>query len=143
VRGGERDLGNKKLQMRARILFVDDEAPIRETISLYFKAKGIDVSTAGTGAEAIRMMEETPFNLAILDVRLGQENGLDLLERFKAVHPSLPVIMFTSLGEDLDLLTEALAKGAVGYMNKNESVDILIKEVERALQRATLDTSSV
>ena len=129
--------------MSARILFVDDEAPIRETLSLYFKAKGIAVSTAGTGAEAIRMIEETPFNLAILDVRLGEENGLDLLERFKAVHPSLPVIMFTSLGEDLDLLTEALAKGAEGYMNKNESVDILIKEVERALQRATPGQSSV
>ena len=128
--------------MSAHILFVDDEAPIRETLSLYFKAKGIDVSTAETGDEAVRMIEETPFNLAILDVKLGRENGLDLLDRFKAAHPSLPVIMFTSLGDDLELLTEALAKGAEGYMNKNESVDILIKEVERALQRATADKSS-
>ena len=123
--------------MSQHILFVDDEVPIRETLTLYFKAKGIAVSTAESGEEAIRMLEETPFNLVILDLKLGDENGLDLLERFKKMQPSLPVIMFTSQGEDPELVTEALAKGANAYMSKSESLDQLMKEVERAMQPAS------
>ena len=122
--------------MSQHILLVDDEALVRATLTLCFKQEGLDVSTATSGDEAVRMMRETPFNLVILDLRLGDENGLDLLDHLKAMYPSLPVIMFTSLGDDLDLLTEALARGADGYLNKNEPVAILMKEVERALLRA-------
>jgi DNA-binding NtrC family response regulator len=122
--------------MSQHILFVDDEVPIRETLTLYFRAKGIAVSTAESGDEAIRMIEETPFDLVILDLNLGEENGLDLLDRLKAMHPSLPVIMFTSMGDDPVLLQEALAKGAVAYMSKTEPLDNLMKEAERAMKAA-------
>ena len=60
---------------------------------------------------------------------------VNLLAQLKQTHPKLPVIMFTSHGEDVDLLTDALASGAEGYLSKNESVGILMKEVERVLQR--------
>ncbi|SRR6266478_5788429 len=127
----------RKHQMSRHILFVDDEVPIRETLALYFRAKGMKVTTAETGEEAIRLSTEIPFSLVILDVKLGNESGLDLLERFKRMHPNLPVIMFTSLGEDPDLLTEALAKGASAYMSKSESLDQLMKAVERSMQTAS------
>ena len=122
--------------MNPHILFVDDEVPIRETLKLYFKTKQITVSTAETGAEAIRMIEETPFALVILDLKLGEENGLDLLVRFKAMCPSLPVIMFTSMGDDPVVLRDALAKGASAYMSKTEPFDNLLKEVRRAMEPA-------
>ena len=125
-----------KAAMSQHILFVDDEVPIRETLTLYFKAKGMAVSTAESGDEAIRMIEETPFSLVILDLKLGDENGLDLLERFKERHPSLPVIMFTSMGDDPVLLREALDRGAAAYMSKTEPLDSLMKEVQRAMQPA-------
>jgi len=120
--------------MSPHILFVDDEVPIRETLSLYFKAKGMKVTTAETGEEAIRLSTEVPFSLVILDVKLGNENGLVLLERFKKMYPNLPIIMFTSMGEDPDLLTEALAKGANAYMSKSESLDQLMEAVKRAMR---------
>ena len=125
--------------MSQHILFVDDEVPIRETLKLYFKTKHIAVSTAESGAEAIRMFGETPFTLVILDLKLGEENGLDLLDRFKAMNPSLPVIMFTSLGDDPALVRDALAKGASAYMSKTEPLDNLLKEVKRAMEPATRD----
>ena len=124
----------RKDRMSPHILFVDDEIPIRETLSLCFKAKGMKVTTAETGAEAIRLSTEVPFSLVILDVKLGNENGLDLLERFKEMYPNLPIIMFTSLGEDPDLLTKALAKGANAYMSKSESLDQLMEAVKRAMR---------
>jgi DNA-binding NtrC family response regulator len=120
--------------MSAHILFVDDEVPIRETLSVYFKTKGMKVTTAETGAEAIRLSTQIPFSLVILDVKLGNESGLDLLDRFKQTHPRLPVIMFTSMDDDPDLLKTALDKGACAYMSKSESLNRLMKEVERAIQ---------
>src|SRR6266446_350675 len=101
--------------MSPHLLFVDDDIPIRETLSLYFKKKGIAVTTAGSGEEAIRLAEKSPFNLAILDVNLEQENGLDLLEVFRRMYPNLPVIMFTGMGDDPVLVEQAMAKGASAY----------------------------
>ena len=120
--------------MNPHILFVDDEVPIRETLSLYFKMKKIAVTTAESGEEARRIMaEKTPFTLVILDIDLGGENGLELLDFFKQNHSELPVIMFTSLGYDPALLKAALTRGASAYMSKAESLDNLMKEVQRVM----------
>lgn len=119
--------------MSQHILFVDDEIPIREMLSLYFKRKGFAVTTAGSRAEAVRLAEMTPFDLAILDIDLGGENGLELLGLFKRKYPKAPVVMFTSLDHDPALLKEALARGADAYMSKTESLDTLAKEVQRLL----------
>lgn len=119
--------------MKQHILFVDDEVPLRETLSLYFKMKGIGVTAAETGAEAKRLAESGSFNLAIVDLDLGGENGLDLLDFFKRTYPSLPVIMFTSLGYDPELVKQAVEKGAHAYLSKTESLDTLLKEAQRAM----------
>ena len=82
--------------MIPHILFVDDDEAIRKTLSAYLKSKGMDVSTAESGEEAMRLMQGTSFNLVILDLNLGKESGLDILDHFKMLNPSLPVIIFTS-----------------------------------------------
>jgi DNA-binding NtrC family response regulator len=122
--------------MSPHLLFVDDDIPIRETLSLYFKKKGIVVTTAGSGGEAIRLAEKSSFNLAILDVNLDQENGLDLLEVFRRMHPNLPVIMFTGMADDPMLLQQALAKGASSFMSKTDPLDKLFNEVQRVMSAA-------
>ncbi len=119
--------------MKPHILFVDDEVPLRETLSLYFKMKGMAVTAADSRKEAIRLAGENSFNLAILDIDLGGENGLELLAFFKRTYPSLPVIMFTSLGYDPALVKEAVEKGAHAYLSKTESLDTLLKEVQTAM----------
>ncbi len=119
--------------MSHHILFADDDVPIRETLSLYFKMKGFTVTTAANGAESIRLAQETPFDLVILDVDMGGENGLDLLVVFKQKYPKTPVVMFTSLGYDPALMKEATAKGADAFMSKTEPLDTLCNEVSRLL----------
>lgn len=117
--------------MKRHILFVDDEAPIRELLSLYFRKKGYQVTTAVTGCEAMERATEATFSAAILDVKLCGESGLDLLEFFKRHHPRLPVIMFTGVTGDDTLLDKAMARGADGFMRKTESLDTLFAEVQR------------
>ena len=122
--------------MSQHILFVDDEMPIRETLSICFKRKGIRVTTAETGEQTLRLCKATSFDLVILDVNLGKESGLDLLTYIKDSHPNLPVIIFTSDGDNPELLAEAMAKGAVAYMSKTESLDTLFKVAQRTMQPA-------
>ena len=120
--------------MNSHILFVDDEPPIRELLSLYFRKKGLAVTTASTGAEARELAARSPFALAILDVGLAGENGLDLLRSMKRDYPGMPVIVFTGLGSE-DLVQQALAGGADGFMRKTSSLDSLYQEVCRHLPK--------
>jgi DNA-binding NtrC family response regulator len=115
------------------ILFVDDEAPIREMLSLYFRKKGFTVTAAVTGQEAMELVDRVAFHLAILDVNLAGENGLALLGFMHSNHPELPVIMFTGYESDPDLLEKALSAGASGFMRKSESLDSLFAEVRKHL----------
>jgi len=120
--------------MSPQLLFVDDDIPIRETLSLYFRKKGISVATAGSGEQAIRLAEKNPFNIAILDVNLDQENGLDLLQTFRRLYPDLPVIMFTGMSDDPILLEQAMAKGASAFMSKTDPLDKLFNEAQRVMR---------
>ena len=100
-------------------------------LSLYFRKRGYDVATATESAEAVRLAEGNTFSAAILDVDIAGENGLDLLTRLKAKHPKLPIIMFTGLNVDEDLLAKAMSLGADGFMRKTESLHDLLGIVER------------
>jgi DNA-binding NtrC family response regulator len=115
------------------ILFVDDEASIREMLSLYFRKKGFEVTTAVTGQEAMELVDQVPFSLAIVDVNLAGENGLELLGFVNSNYPYLPVVMFTGYGSDPALLEKALSRGASGFMHKSESLDALLAEVRKHL----------
>jgi DNA-binding response OmpR family regulator len=119
--------------MPHRILFVDAEAPIRELLTLFFKKKGIEVTSAVSAREGLELTRGSGYDLAIVDVNLGGENGLELMAHLKREHPAMPVIMFTGLTGDENLLQEALARGADGFMRKTEPLSALYDEVQRHL----------
>jgi len=121
--------------MSDHILVVDDEAPTRELLSIYFKRRGCTVTTASTGADALRLVNELPVQLVILDINLGEKtSGLDLLEPLKKCCPNVPIILFSGIGLDEKTLQEARQKGAVGYLNKTQPLDQIWAEVQRALR---------
>ena len=114
--------------VKAHILFVDDEAPIRELLSLYFRKKGLEVTTAMSVQQARDLAGRSELSLAILDVNLAGENGLELLSHFRTHYPKVPVIIFTGLSGQ-DLVAKALASGASGFMSKGDSLDALYATV--------------
>jgi DNA-binding response OmpR family regulator len=121
----------KTRPVKPHILFVDDEAPIREMLSLYFRKRGYEVSAANQSAEALKLTEDNPFDVAILDVDIAGENGLELLTSLKTKFPKLPIIMFTGFKTDEDLLAKSLSLGADGFMHKTDSLHDLLGEVQR------------
>ncbi|MGV3771912.1 MAG: response regulator [Verrucomicrobiales bacterium] len=119
--------------MKEHILVVDDEAPIRQLLQSYFKKHGYEVSVASTAAETLKVADDVPLNLVVLDVLLGDQDGLDVLQTLKQSHPNLPVIIMTGIGFDEELLQEAISKGASGYVSKTLPLDQLLMEVHRTL----------
>lgn len=118
--------------MAATILFVDDEAPVRELLSLYFRKKGFSVTTATSAAEGRKLAGELNMDLAILDINIAGESGLDLLRDFKRRFPFVPVVMFTGLNAP-ELAAEATKAGAAAVVAKNQSLGALYAEVVRHL----------
>jgi DNA-binding response OmpR family regulator len=119
--------------MNPHILFVDDEAPIRELLSLFFRKKGFSVTTAITLSEAKDLARDTQFSLAIVDVNLAGESGLDLLGFFRANYPAMPVVIFTGMTGDETLVAKAMSAGASGFMQKTDPLPKLFAEVTRHL----------
>jgi DNA-binding response OmpR family regulator len=120
--------------MKQHILVVDDEPPIRDLLASYFKKHGYDVTTASDASETMRLADEVPLHLVILDVLLPDSDGLEILQQLKAAHPNLPIIIMTGIGFDEELLQESIQTGASGYVSKTLPLDQLLMEVRRTLK---------
>jgi DNA-binding NtrC family response regulator len=119
--------------MKQHILIVDDEAPIRDLLSAYFKKHNYEVTTAANAAEAFQALDQKEAQAVILDVLLADTDGLEVLADIKSTRPKLPVIIMTGIGFDEELLQEAIQKGASGYVSKTLPLDQLLMEVHRTL----------
>ncbi len=116
----------------ARILLVDDEPNIRLFYSAVLADEGHDVVEAPSGAEALRFLEVEPPDLVVLDIRLGSQSGLELLQQI-ASHPArVPVIILTAYASFQDDYTTWLAES---YVLKSSDPTEFLTEVHRVLDR--------
>ncbi len=100
-----------------RALVVDDEQNIRATLALCLEGLGCLVGQASTAESALEALRHAPFDLAFLDLRLGEEAGLDLLPRLLAERPGLDVVVITAYAT-IDTAVEAIKRGATDYVPK-------------------------
>jgi NtrC-family two-component system response regulator AlgB len=120
------------------ILIVDDEASIRRATSLALDAAGHYVETAETGAVALRSLKESSFDLVLLDLYLGEESGLQILETIRREHPSVHVVIFTA-NATIPNAIEATRLGAVDFLEKPFSPDQLRQALKRIATLRTLE----
>jgi two-component system KDP operon response regulator KdpE len=120
---------------RQNILVVDDEAPMRKLLSSNLKASGYAVSTAADGTEAIKLMEEHPFDLLLLDISLPGPDGLQVLD---AVRRDLrtPVLMLSGRSRERDKVG-AFELGADDYVAKPFGIAELLARVRALLRRVS------
>ena len=100
-----------------QILVVDDEKLIRWSLRERLTSEGYEVAAAADGAEARNLVKERPFDLALLDLRLPDTDGVTLLREFRGIYPDLPVIIMTAYST-VDNAVEAMKCGAVNYLTK-------------------------
>ena len=120
-----------------KILIIDDEAFIRENVSRILSDEGYEVCQASDAREASEQVASGDIDLALLDLNLGPENGIDLLKVLKELDPELLVIIITGFGS-VESAVDALKMGAFHYMKKPFKADALRVIVKLALQTQTL-----
>ena len=122
-----------------RILLVDDDESLLDTLTLAFENEGFVVSTARDGLEAFALLEREPFALLLSDVNMPRFDGLSLCRRVRAAGMALPILILSSRDSEID---EALGLdlGADDYVAKPFSVRVLVARV-RALLRRTARSS--
>jgi two-component system response regulator HydG len=131
---------------RPLLLVVDDELPVLRVIERIAGKAGFDVVTCATGSEALRALMRKPADLAMVDLRMPDVNGLDLLRQIRASVPSCEVILMTAYAA-VDSAVEAIKLGAREYLTKPFDFDrlreVLVnirEEIERRAQVIALES---
>jgi len=121
----------------ASILVVDDERLIRWSLVQQLQREGYRVQSAETGREALRRAQDEPPDLVLLDIRLPDGDGLELLERLRARSPECLVIMMTAHG-GVESAVRAMKLGAHDYLVKPFDLDELRLTIRKALETRSL-----
>lgn len=121
----------------ANILIVDDDLSLREVLQIALIKKGHTVWTAPDSAAALDVMQRESVALILLDLRLGQESGIDLLIRIRETWTDVPVLMVTAYADTKSAIT-AMKYGAKDYISKPFELDDLLYTVDRTLEAAKL-----
>lgn len=119
------------------ILIVDDDKSTLRTLSLIFEKKGYKIETASTGQEAIEKARGKFFELALMDIRLPDGEGTELLAPLKRMHPDTMVVMVTGYAS-LESAVRALNEGATAYITKPFNMDHVLATVREVLEKQRL-----
>ena len=119
-----------------KLLVVDDEEDIREFARSFFKRRGVEVLTASGGLEALSLIEKEKPELVLLDVRMEQMTGIEVLRKIRERNLLIKVIMVTGV-EDEETVKEAKGLGVIGYVHKplilDELEQVVLKELKHQI----------
>ncbi|MGV7004389.1 sigma-54-dependent transcriptional regulator [Desulfovibrio sp. QI0442] len=120
-----------------QLLVVDDDHNHREMLRALLEEWGYAPTGASSGEEALELCRERPFDLILMDVRMGGMSGIEATRAVKAYNPAIPILIMTAYS-DVSSAVEALKAGAYDYLTKPLAFDALKLALERALDHASL-----
>jgi len=121
----------------ARILIVDDEASLRDSLTRTLERDGHETVAAGDLSSGRRELGAGGFDLLISDIRLGDGSGLDLIAEARRANPALRIVALTAYGS-VELAVEAMRRGSDDFLEKPFQPDVLRSRLQRALEAARL-----
>ncbi len=119
------------------IMVVDDDQNILKVIKMRLEANDYEVATAFHAAKAMKIARDRIVDLALVDLKLAEDNGIELMEGLLQINPELPIIILTSHGT-IETAVEAMRKGAFGYVTKPFNYQDLLLQIKNGLQKDTL-----
>ena len=119
---------------KARILIIDDDENIRKVLQTILEDKGYIVETADTAKKAIERSEKAFYNLAVIDVRLPDMEGIELLSKLRSTKPKMRKIIVTGY-PTLQNVISAVNKGADAYLMKPFEVEKLLQTIREQLKK--------
>jgi DNA-binding NtrC family response regulator len=129
-------------ESKGRILVVDDEQNICESIKKTLERSGYSVSTSQDGHEALRKVRTDGYDMVICDIRLRDQDGLQILDQVKEINPGIFVCMITGYAS-IDTAITSMRHGAIDYVTKPFKPDQIRFVVNRAFQQKKLRDESI
>jgi DNA-binding response OmpR family regulator len=123
-----------QIQASAHIIVVDDEPAARLSLAELLSLEGYEVSVAASGEEAVELLSEGPFDLAIVDVKMPGMDGLEVVEVLQKQSPDTVIIMLTAHGT-LETAVQAMRQGAHDYLLKPANVNEIMASVKAGLDK--------
>jgi DNA-binding NtrC family response regulator len=121
-----------------KLLIVDDDELLRQTLARRFERQGMSVTTAGSGAEAMQRAGDSRHDVALLDLHLPDSSGIEVLERLKQAQPELEALMLTAHGS-IETAIQAMKRGAYDYLTKPFHLPELEVQIHKAYEKAQLE----
>jgi DNA-binding NtrC family response regulator len=118
---------------KAKILVVDDEVNLLKALSDILKKNGYEVAVARDGPSALQILQKDSFDVALLDIRMPQMNGVELLEKLKAQHQGMEVIVMTAYGT-IETAKRSMKLGAYDYILKPLDIDEVLMNIGKIVQ---------
>jgi DNA-binding response OmpR family regulator len=120
------------MKLAGKILIIDDEPALRQTLARILQQVGLEVTTANDGEQGLAFLDSSQFDLVYMDIRMPGLAGLDVLELMRSKYPGLPVVLFTAQ-PDLNSAVEALRRGATDYLLKPLKPELIIERTKTIL----------
>ncbi len=121
--------------MKGRLLIVDDDAAHLSMLETLLKSLSYAIECVKDGADAIRQVQKTPYDLVLMDVRMANVGGMEALKEIKHLNPAIPVIIMTAYSS-VDKAVEAMRLGADDYLTKPFAAKELVARVKAVLRRS-------
>lgn len=122
--------------MLYKILIIDDEAPVRDLLEDLLKKEDCVTAACASGMEALELLKKEAFDVVLLDIKLAEMSGLDLLKDIRQKYANLPVVMITGFGFDEELICKSKQYGCCGYIAKNMPVAQIIVTFKQLVKEA-------
>jgi len=122
---------------KSRILVIDDEAAIRDSLKMTLEYEGYEFLAAATGQEGLALIERESPDLVLLDVKMPGMDGLEVLDRVRAINDALPVVVVSGHGT-ISTAVEATKKGAFDFIEKPFASDRVLVSLRNALDQRRL-----
>jgi DNA-binding NtrC family response regulator len=123
--------------MPEKILIVDDEEIIRDSLTFILRKEGYDVEEARNGTQALEKVMNAPFDIVITDIEMPEMRGTELLEKIALCSPQTFVVIITAYGS-IETAIEALRKGAYDYILKPIEFEDLLFRIRKLLEHRNL-----
>jgi DNA-binding response OmpR family regulator len=118
-----------------RILLIDDEEELVSTLAERLSFRGIDADWACSGKDALKKIEETPYDIAVVDIKMPKIGGLELRKMMAGKYPDMKFIFMTGHGSEEDFRAGSEAAGAEYYLVKPVDIEELIRKMKEALKK--------
>ena len=129
--------GKQKKMEKTRILIAEDEKAQRELLEGFLKKEGFSVDGVANGREALQRIEGNFYDLALIDYKMPELDGLKTLKEIRRLYPDLPVVMMTAYGT-IETAVASMKEGALDYLTKPIDLEELLLILQKVIERSNL-----